>query len=186
MVVDLPAPFGPRNPSTSPCRTVRSTPATAAIGPKRLVSPLISIMGKVAGGLGAALIEKLTGPRKSARRYYLFRHAAGPRPARLEPDKRAHGLPGADATHCEGSQRHQGEEHRDLFDEIGANPAPRRCGRGFPSPRQGIASPPPPETPRSGRRAAWPRGSGIRSGCRAPQGRCASAPLSRSAHAGRG
>ena len=33
MVVDLPAPFGPRNPKTSPCRTSKSTPATATKSP---------------------------------------------------------------------------------------------------------------------------------------------------------
>src|SRR5665213_1162526 len=48
IVVDLPAPFGPRKPSTSPLATLRSIPDTAAIGPKRLDNPSISIMG--AGG----------------------------------------------------------------------------------------------------------------------------------------
>src|ERR1700744_2646500 len=44
MVVDLPAPFGPRNPMTSPLPTDRLKSATAVTGPKRLVSPSISIM----------------------------------------------------------------------------------------------------------------------------------------------
>ena len=43
MVVDLPAPFGPRKPSTSPRRTVNDTLSTAVKAPKRLVSPSISI-----------------------------------------------------------------------------------------------------------------------------------------------
>src|SRR5208282_328234 len=38
MVVDLPAPFGPRNPNTSPLRTVRLSWSTATKSPKRLVS----------------------------------------------------------------------------------------------------------------------------------------------------
>src|SRR3954470_970898 len=44
MVVDLPAPLGPKKPSTSPLATLRSMPATAAIEPKFLISPDISIM----------------------------------------------------------------------------------------------------------------------------------------------
>ena len=34
IVVDLPAPFGPRNPSTSPFSTVNETPFTALFCPK--------------------------------------------------------------------------------------------------------------------------------------------------------
>jgi hypothetical protein len=34
-VVDLPAPFGPRNPNTSPASTRRSTPRTASTSPAR-------------------------------------------------------------------------------------------------------------------------------------------------------
>ncbi len=36
IVVDLPAPFGPRKPCTSPARTSRSRPSSARCGPKRL------------------------------------------------------------------------------------------------------------------------------------------------------
>ena len=36
MVVDLPAPFGPRKPSTSPRRSSKLTPSTATTGPKPL------------------------------------------------------------------------------------------------------------------------------------------------------
>ena len=35
-VVDLPAPFGPRKPNTSPAATSRSTPRTASTTPARL------------------------------------------------------------------------------------------------------------------------------------------------------
>src|SRR5262245_6784053 len=37
MVVDLPAPLGPRNPSTSPLPTSNETPSTASFGPKDLL-----------------------------------------------------------------------------------------------------------------------------------------------------
>ena len=38
MVVDLPAPFGPRKPRTSPFATEKEMSSTARIGPKCLVS----------------------------------------------------------------------------------------------------------------------------------------------------
>src|SRR4029079_12508821 len=41
MVVDLPAPLGPRRPTHVPAGTSRSSPSTAVIGPKRLVTPRI-------------------------------------------------------------------------------------------------------------------------------------------------
>src|SRR5436309_5772264 len=39
IVVDLPAPLGPRNPCTSPVATVRSSPSNAFVCPKDLWSP---------------------------------------------------------------------------------------------------------------------------------------------------
>jgi hypothetical protein len=39
VVVDLPAPFGPRSPKISPCLTTRSMPATATRSPKRRPDP---------------------------------------------------------------------------------------------------------------------------------------------------
>src|SRR6516164_10511240 len=42
IVVDLPAPFGPRKPSTSPFGTVKETSSTATRGPKYLTRCLIS------------------------------------------------------------------------------------------------------------------------------------------------
>ena len=45
MAVDFPAPFGPRNPWTSPRRTVRSSPSRARVGPNVLTRPEISIAG---------------------------------------------------------------------------------------------------------------------------------------------
>ena len=47
IVVDLPAPFGPRKPSTSPLATANETPSTATIGPKALRSPFASIISRV-------------------------------------------------------------------------------------------------------------------------------------------
>ena len=43
MVVDLPAPLGPRKPSTSPRTTSSDMPSTATISPKRLRKSLASI-----------------------------------------------------------------------------------------------------------------------------------------------
>src|SRR4249919_3028658 len=44
IVVDFPAPFGPRKPVTVPGRTVNVRSETAVVGPYRLVSSWISIM----------------------------------------------------------------------------------------------------------------------------------------------
>jgi len=44
MVVDLPAPFGPRNPVTTPGSTTKLSPSTAVLSPYRLVKPSISII----------------------------------------------------------------------------------------------------------------------------------------------
>src|SRR5262245_15784048 len=44
IVVDLPAPLGPRKPRTSPLSTRKDTSSTAVNGPKRLVSPWISML----------------------------------------------------------------------------------------------------------------------------------------------
>src|SRR5690606_35291518 len=47
MVVDLPAPFGPRKPSTSPRCRRKLTWSTAVIGPKRLVRPSMTRRGSI-------------------------------------------------------------------------------------------------------------------------------------------
>ena len=52
MVVDLPAPFGPRKPCTSPSATVRSSPSSARTEPKFFVSPWISIAASDVSVLG--------------------------------------------------------------------------------------------------------------------------------------
>jgi hypothetical protein len=43
MVVDLPAPLGPRKPTTSPLATEKLTSSTAVKLPNRFVSPSISM-----------------------------------------------------------------------------------------------------------------------------------------------
>jgi len=49
MVVDFPAPLGPRNPSTSPCLTVNDRLSTTVFEPKIFVSCLTSIIVIVGG-----------------------------------------------------------------------------------------------------------------------------------------
>src|SRR5581483_5655474 len=46
MVVDLPAPFGPRKPSTSPRSTLNEMPSTARFAPKALTRFSILIISK--------------------------------------------------------------------------------------------------------------------------------------------
>jgi hypothetical protein len=47
MVVDLPAPLGPRNPKNCPASTRRLTLSTAVKSPKRRVSAVVSMAGVV-------------------------------------------------------------------------------------------------------------------------------------------
>ena len=49
-MVDLPAPFGPRNPVTCPGRTVKLKPSTAKVEPNRFVRSVASIMALTLGG----------------------------------------------------------------------------------------------------------------------------------------
>src|SRR5690242_844076 len=49
MVVDLPAPFGPRKPVTSPGRTVNDRSSTAVVSPYLFVRFRTSIMGRESG-----------------------------------------------------------------------------------------------------------------------------------------
>src|SRR5216684_375701 len=59
MVVDLPAPLGPRNPSTSPLPTPKETPSTASFGPKDLLrfSTLIKALSKTHTQTGTACLK---------------------------------------------------------------------------------------------------------------------------------
>src|SRR3546814_14667176 len=47
IVVDLPAPFGPRNPSTSPRATVSDTRSTALMEPNDFVSSRVTIISSI-------------------------------------------------------------------------------------------------------------------------------------------
>src|ERR1044071_3103915 len=49
IVVDFPAPFGPRKPVTFPGWTAKLSPSTAVTGPNRFVSPPTSIPAGLAG-----------------------------------------------------------------------------------------------------------------------------------------
>ena len=49
IVVDFPAPFGPRKPVTMPGRTVTVSPSTASVRPYRLVTASISITRSTLG-----------------------------------------------------------------------------------------------------------------------------------------
>src|SRR5882672_2334686 len=76
MVVDLPAPLGPRKPSTSPLSTRKSMPATAAIRPKFLVKPSISIMVDRAQTETGAKPAKRCSHKKIAERLQVGRPAS--------------------------------------------------------------------------------------------------------------
>ena len=52
IVVDLPAPLGPRNPVTRPGRAVKLTSSTAVNSPYVLVTDSRVIMGSVLSGCG--------------------------------------------------------------------------------------------------------------------------------------
>src|SRR5438876_440715 len=59
MVVDLPAPLGPRNPSTSPFPTSKETPSTARFDPKDLLrfSTLITAPSKTHAQTGMGRLK---------------------------------------------------------------------------------------------------------------------------------
>src|SRR5205814_552141 len=46
IVVDFPAPFGPRKPNTSPVATLKSTPRTASTSSKLFASPSTTMAGR--------------------------------------------------------------------------------------------------------------------------------------------
>src|SRR5664279_2834505 len=69
IVVDFPAPFGPRKPKISPVFTSRSTPSTAARSPKYLVSPLVQIAASVMVEAHlVVVVGEGAGPRSRCRR----------------------------------------------------------------------------------------------------------------------
>src|SRR4029077_21202283 len=52
IVVDFPAPFGPTKPVTWPGWTVNVIPSRASVGPKRLRTPVTSMVASMPGRLG--------------------------------------------------------------------------------------------------------------------------------------
>ncbi len=56
MVVDLPAPLGPRKPSTSPFSTVNEMPSTARLGPKAFTRLAILIIDVLKWGQSNFLV----------------------------------------------------------------------------------------------------------------------------------
>src|SRR4051812_13386551 len=66
MVVDLPAPLGPRKPSTSPRSTVNETSSTARFAPKvftrfSILIIYLRVRGRAAGLGGGALSQRNSG-----------------------------------------------------------------------------------------------------------------------------
>ena len=63
--VVLPAPFGPSRPNTVPSGTIRSTPASAAVGPKLFVTPSTRTAGResVADDITGDDTRLISGPR---------------------------------------------------------------------------------------------------------------------------
>src|ERR1700722_1940541 len=55
MVVDLPAPLGPRKPKNWPGATVRLTSSTAVKSPKRRVRPVVMTAGTIEGRIPQGL-----------------------------------------------------------------------------------------------------------------------------------
>src|SRR6267142_2821067 len=71
MVVDLPAPLGPRKPSTSPRSTVNEMPSTARLAPKAFTRFSILIMQNLPAPLqGGALSPNSTGELESRSRRF--------------------------------------------------------------------------------------------------------------------
>src|SRR6266700_5774492 len=97
MVVDLPAPLGPRKPRTSPLATLRSIPDTAVIEPNFLVRPWMMIMAaggsKGPGNIGCVPLEKSLLRRKSflCSKGRWSRHACAIEPTEYRPRKGAGG-----------------------------------------------------------------------------------------------
>ena len=58
-VVVLPAPFGPRNPNTSPALTVKEMPSTAVNDLNRRTSPLTSIAGGMWSGADSHSVAEI-------------------------------------------------------------------------------------------------------------------------------
>ena len=69
MVVDFPAPLGPRNPVTRPGWAVKLTSSTAVKSPYVLVTDSMVIMGWFLRGWGAGCVREAAGPCGPGRRW---------------------------------------------------------------------------------------------------------------------
>jgi hypothetical protein len=150
IVVDLPAPFGPRNPVTVPGRTVKLTPSTAVLDPYLLVTFSATIMlRRYAGSSVVASAfdgKRRPGPMGGPGRRYRDESQAASRsctararstPARFSftRRRRAAGRPGGRRA-TRGSRR--GAPHRERRGVQADDEVVRRCGRSG-SPRSAAA-----------------------------------------------
>src|SRR5439155_25449661 len=87
-VVDLPAPFGPRKPYSSPVRTVRSRWSTATILPKRRISPRVT----TAAGAAASMLRLRPGSEDRVGRHAGLEGALEVREADLDAEDEVHAL----------------------------------------------------------------------------------------------
>src|SRR5262249_16570614 len=91
--VVLPAPFGPRNPATSPRATEKLTPSSAVVRPKRLRSSRASITRPGPLRHGRGVDQSLVGRRQAER--LLQRKPDADRRSALRPAPRLVGDPAA-------------------------------------------------------------------------------------------
>src|SRR5437588_8917084 len=138
IVVDLPAPLGPRKPNVSPAWTSRSMPRTASISPKRLERDRTETAGTPREYVGAVRrLGALEGPGIRAG------HDRAP-PPRDRRAGRARGAPG----------RGRGGHPRGAHLPARPRQPARAARRQRPPPRDGVGTHGGHRAPASGRRAA--------------------------------
>ena len=76
IVVDLPAPFGPRKPSTSPRSTEKETPSTACLVPKIFVR-LSTLIILSAVRVSVSGHKEMDGGQKVNHAFFAYRQLAG-------------------------------------------------------------------------------------------------------------
>src|SRR5258708_4618114 len=124
MVVDLPAPLGPRKPVTRPGWTTNSRPSTASLSPYRLLRFSTSIIGALRRYAGVSGTTNATNQPRSWASAGRPQPAAATYAARPTHDRRK-GLPGP-GPEMAGQQRHG--QSRERLDPGRTSPArlPRR------------------------------------------------------------
>src|SRR5262245_15021591 len=110
MVVDLPAPLGPRKPNTSPAATSKSTPRTASISPYRLANPATEITA-------ASVTSRLPGARIGVVGTSVAGRFVGEDPVQGPPGLGEHLLGLADLLIC-AAVRDLHKRHGDRPDQI--------------------------------------------------------------------